>query len=422
MESDMALLNPMEYHTETSPLIVMLGKGHHGVTLDGMDEEARQRLYTWIDLNAPNSGSWNPPDHVGNNQERRRCELSTKFANVADDPEAEDRAAEEAFKNRAPVKFIKPPLSGVVPPDGLKAKGFPMTAAEALRLQLASGSEIRKTVDLGNGVKMELVRIPVGEFVMGGSDGAADECPRVVVRIVKPFWMGVTEVNNAQYAAFDSAHDTRYIDMHGMNRVTPGYIANHPDQPVARISWLEARQFCKWMSQKTGLKVTLPTEAQWEWAARAGTDTRFFYGTMDTDFGRFANLADQSLRWFDTNWEGRGSLLQKRFAYPLNNNFPLRDERFMDKWFVVDYCGLTEANAWGLKDMVGNVSEWTRSDYRPYPYNDADKRNDENILLKKIARGGSWADRPVDAGSSVREAFEPWQKVYNVGFRVILEE
>ena len=71
---------------------------------------------------------------------------------------------------------------------------------------------------------------------------------------------------------------------------------------------------------------------------------------------------------------------------------------------------------------MGNVSEWTRSSYRPYPYRDDDGRNAEANSERRVARGGSWADRPADAGSSVRRAYEPWQKVYDVGFRVIVED
>jgi hypothetical protein len=108
--------------------------------------------------------------------------------------------------------------------------------------------------------------------------------------------------------------------------------------------------------------------------------------------------------------------------YPPQMNFPLHDERFRDGWFVVDYVGQTEPNAWGLKDMVGNVSEWTRSSYRPYPYRENDGRNDPTSGERKVARGGSWADRPADAGSAVRRAYLPWQKVYDVGFWPIVEE
>ena len=267
---------------------------------------------------------------------------------------------------------------------------------------------------------MVFAQIPAGEFVMGSLDGAPDERPRRVVRVKEPFWMAVTEVTNGQFARFDPAHDTRYVDMHYMDHTVPGHIANHPDQPVARVSWQQTARFCQWLSRKTGQRVTLPTEAQWEYAARAGTDTQFFYGTMDSDFNRFANLADQSLRWFRMKFDG-ASALPRRYEYSAAMNFPLHDERFRDKWHVVDYVGQTEPNTWGLKDMIGNVSEWTRSSYRLYPYRDDDGRNDESLAERKVARGGSWADRPADAGSSVRRAYESWQKVHDVGFRVICE-
>jgi formylglycine-generating enzyme required for sulfatase activity len=141
---------------------------------------------------------------------------------------------------------------------------------------------------------------------------------------------------------------------------------------------------------------------------------------METDFARFANLADQALRWYRMAYDGP-STLPRRYPYPPEMNFPLHDERFRDNWFVVDYTGRTEANAWGLKDMVGNVSEWTLSGYRPYPYA-GDAGDDAAPGGRKVARGGSWASRPADAGSSVRKAYEPWQQVYDVGFRVVIEE
>ena len=87
---------------------------------------------------------------------------------------------------------------------------------------------------------------------------------------------------------------------------------------------------------------------------------------------------------------------------------------------MVDYVGQTTANPWGLQDMIGNVSEWTLSSYRQYPYDEGDGRNDVSTGERRVARGGSWADRPADAGSSVRRAYEPWQQVYDVGFRVII--
>ena len=421
VESDMALLTPLEYHASTSPLIQMLEKGHHGVTWAELSREARERLTCWIDLNVPRAGSWNPPPFQKCDQRQRRCELARAFAHNDADPEAEYQAAADAFQKRTPIPFHAPPPETSVPPDGLKATGFPLTATAANQLQQASPAGAQRVIELGAGMKLTLAGIPSGEFVMGSQQDAPDERPRSVVRVSRPFWMAVTEVTNGQYARFDPQHDTRYIDMHSLDRVVPGHIANHPEQPVARVSWSEAMRFCQWLSRKTGFQVTLPTEAQWEWAARAGSDSQFFYGTLETDFGRFANLADQALRWYSMGYDGP-SALQRRHPYPPEMNFPLHDERFRDQWFVVDYVGQTEANAWGLKDMVGNVSEWTRSSYRPYPYRDDDGRNDAARQELKVARGGSWADRPADAGSSVRRAYQPWQKVYDVGFRVIVED
>ncbi len=421
VESDMALLTPLEYHASTSLLVQMLEKGHHGVSLETMSREARERLYCWIDLNVPRAGSWNPPEFQSCDQRQRRCELAQRFANNDDDPEGEHLAAAAAFRQRTPIPFVAPPPNPAVEPDGLTATGFPLAASEASRWQQASAVGTRKVIELGGGVRLTLTRVPAGQFVMGSLDGAPDERPRSVVRVDRPFWLGVTEVTNGQYALFDPEHDTRYIDMHSLDRVVPGHIANHPDQPVARVSWQQAMRFCDWLADQTGLPVTLPTEAQWEWAARAGSDTQFFYGTLDTDFGRFANLADQALRWYKMGYDGP-SALQRRYPYPPEMNFPLHDERFRDPWFVVDYVGQTEANAWGLQDMVGNVSEWTRSSYRPYPYRADDGRNDADNPERKVARGGSWADRPADAGSAVRRAYQPWQRVYDVGFRVLIAD
>ena len=268
---------------------------------------------------------------------------------------------------------------------------------------------------------MKLAGIPAGEFVMGSQGGFGDEAPRAVVRIARPFWMGTTEVTNAQYAAFDPDHDTRYLDETGKDHAVPGYIANHADQPVARISWQEATRFCQWLAKKSGQRVALPTESQWEWAARAGSQSQFFYGDANTDFSRWANLADASRRRLYVGWDG-GSKIHARRDYPADYLFPLRDDRFTDKWIVVDFVAQYEPSAWGLYDMVGNVSEWTRSDYRSYPYREDEGRNKGNVQEKKVARGGSWNDRPKTAGSAVRFPFESYQKVYNVGFRVIVEQ
>lgn len=407
-ESDMHFFNPMEYHVSTSNLIQMLNKGHHGVKLD---QESREKLYAWIDLNAPYRGKWEPQEssHVG-----RRLELQQKYAGIHTDPENEY----EAWLKQSAAKTIKPikpaPLKRPAP-DHLECAEFPFDRTTARKHQ---GNTRPPSLKLGNGIEMDFVTIPAGQFIMGSQSGYADEQPRAKVNIDAAFAMGVTEVTNEQYEQFDPTHDTRYIDEHGKDHALPGYIANHPKQPVSRVSWQEAMAFCKWLSERSDKKVTLPTEAQWEWAARAGTESQFFYGDKDSDFSTFANLADADRRNLNVRWQG-GSTIHDRIPYPANSRYPLRDDRFKDNWFIVDYVGQVQPNAWGLKDMIGNVWEWTRSDYQPYPYIEA--HNSESIDLKKTVRGGSWEDRPIDAGASIRTAYESYQKVFDVGFRVIIE-
>ncbi|HPP54640.1 MAG TPA: formylglycine-generating enzyme family protein, partial [Thermoguttaceae bacterium] len=99
-----------------------------------------------------------------------------------------------------------------------------------------------------------------------------------------------------------------------------------------------------------------------------------------------------------------------------------KDSRFRDGGFLSDGVAHYQPNPWGLYDMHGNVWEWTRSDWRPYPYRDDDGRNAGSPNEKKVVRGGSWHDRPHRARSSFRLAYRPYQPVFDVGFRVICED
>ena len=415
-ESDLMMYYPMEYHVSTSPLIQMLKKGHHGVKLD---TEGWEKFFAWIDLNAPFKGKWNPSDYKGQNQKTRRAEMAKLYANTTDCPEDEYDKLEADQKTRPAPAFITTAAEPAPAADTLTAPGYPMNADQAAAAQKALG-ELRKAVELPSGRKLEFVHIPAGSFVMGSLDGATDERPRAVVKIDKPFWMAACEISNAQFHEFDAAHDSRYIAAHGKDHNNPGYIANHDNQPVARVTWKRSAEFCDWLSKRAGLNVRLPTEAQWEWAARAGSAGRFFFGGVDDDFSKWANLADRQVRWQMVGCTTQD--VQKRSPYPQELNFPLHEERFEDKWFVVDFVGQYPANPWGLNDVVGNVSEWTRSSYRPYPYRDDDGRNDGSLYERKVVRGGSWNSRPRDAGSSIRIPYETYQPVHDVGFRVIIED
>lgn len=413
-ETDMDVLPPYEYHASTSELLQMLEKGHYGVKID---DEAYRLIVNWIDFNAPWRGKW------GNEQEsKRRLELSELYADsAAVDVESEyDVLLNERRAMPAP-EFVKPEKTPERKDDLGSAWAFDEATAKELQKQALDGGAETKSVELAPGVNLEFVRIPAGQFVMGSLDGCMDEYPRAVVAIDKPFWMSKTEVTNAQYEVYDPEHDTRYIEEHGKDHIVPGYIANHPNQPVARVSWNEAQRFVEWLRTEKGVNASLPTEAQWEWAARAGSAEKFYFGPFEADFSKYANLADADRRRLYTTWEN-GATIHVRHNYPENSVFPLRDDRFTDRWFIVDYVAQNLPNAWGLYDMIGNVAEWTRTDYKAYPYNDADGRNSLDAKERKTARGASWADRPKIAGSSFRQAYLPWQKVHNVGIRLVIED
>jgi len=397
-ESDYHMLEPMEYHASTSELIQMLDKGHNNVKLDA---ESRDRLVTWIDLNVPHRGSWRPPQWRGQAQATRRIELAKLYASVDTDPETEFAMIEAAAAKRPPVKPLAPrplaPYSGPRP----KIADWPMTADVAAARQRAAGKPAVTSITLGENIKLNFVQIPAGRFVMGSATGALDERPLHVTTIDKPFAICMAEISNAAYALFDPKHDSRYIDPPGKNLGGPGEPANRPRQPVVRVTWHEAMAFCKWLSAKTGKTVTLPTEAQWEWACRAGSDTPMWYGEAKTDFSGIANLADKALT-------GKVN--------------PMPKSSFTDGVKYSADVVFGRPNAWGLVDTHGNVAEWTRSTYSPYPYSAADGRNAPTAKGRRVVRGGSWRDRPHRATSTYRLAYEPFQPVVNVGFRVIIED
>ena len=259
---------------------------------------------------------------------------------------------------------------------------------------------------------MDLIYVPAGEFMMGDIHGEADERPLTKARIDAPFWMGRFEVTNEQYARFDTEHDSKYEHKGSwmFNEWDLGWPMNQAQQPVVRVSWSEAMAFCRWLSERTGQRVTLPTEAQWEWACRAGTDTAFSHGDLDADFSEFANMGDATLR--ELAYDARDQYVP---------DIVPRDDHFDDGVLVTATVGSYRPNPWGLCDMHGNAWECTRSTYASYPYVSTDGRNDANDAGRKTVRGGSWYDRPRRCRSAFRLSYPAWQKIYNVGFRIIIE-
>jgi formylglycine-generating enzyme required for sulfatase activity len=389
---------PLEYHASVSELVQMLEKGHHGVQLDA---EAWDRLVTWIDLNVPDHGSWH--EHRGGNrsdQERRRLEMRRLYANRAENPEVAPQIEVQ------PVAFVKPESNDEPVPETPRVAGWPFDQSEAVRRVQATGLPPQFTVDLAENIQLNLVLIPAGRFVMGDREGPPDETPQAVVEIERPFYLGQFEVTNQQYAVFDPSHDVGYISFYNKDHSSRGEVVDRDTQPVIRVSWDRAMDFCQWLSDKTGRQISLPTEAQWEWACRAGTDTPLAFGAPSDDFGRWANLADQ-----------RVNGLTRRDS---PNWIPSIDT-VDDGATVTQTVGRYQPNAWGLYDMHGNVVEWTRTAYRPYPYDAADGRDAPAADGLRSVRGGSFYDRPHRARSGFRQYYQPWQRVFNVGFRVVMQ-
>ncbi|HEY3325026.1 MAG TPA: SUMF1/EgtB/PvdO family nonheme iron enzyme [Planctomycetota bacterium] len=406
-EGDYHLLTPLEFHADTSELVQMLKRGHYNVKLDA---EAWDRLITWIDLNVPCYGTWHEINKIPNNFAQRRYEMKKQYAGIDEDIEAIPEV------EKKPIAFIKPePMPPK--PAALKIDGWPLGAEKAKQMQQAAGAQECK-LDLGGGQSLALKRIPAGTFAMGDVNGELDEYPMTKVTIEKPFFMGATEVTLAQFQQFDPTHFNGYYDQHYKDQVRPGYLMDNPNFPVIRVSWNEVMGFCKWLSQKSGKKVTLPTEAQWEWACRAGTDTPLFYGDLDADFSKFANLGDKSLTLLAVK-----GVDPKPFPNPDKFwDFVPKEARFNDGVLHLAEPGKYQPNAWGLNDMHGNVAEWTLTNYRPYPYDVKAGAGDVTTPGRKVVRGGSWYERPKYARSSFRLSYPEWMAVYNVGFRVIIEE
>jgi formylglycine-generating enzyme required for sulfatase activity len=425
IEGDRRMFTPMDYHFNTTELGQLLRKGHHGVVLD---KESHERLAAWVDLNAPFYGTWGEIPQFSGGYGNLKCEQLT---------DATERANElrkryvpmgpfpdyEALPPKAkydPTPLKPEPLTTDKSPMP-QCGGWPFDAATAVTMQQAAGKEIVRSIELGGGVKLDLVRAPGGRFSMGSTQGHRDEAPGSVVE-VKPFWMARFETSNRQFKQFFPAHESRTEDRNGYQFGAVGYDQDQPDQPAVRVSWEEAMEFCRWLSQRTGQHFTLPTEAQWEWACRAGSASAFSFGAVDADYSCHANLADQRLRDFaaDTSLDNYAAQRPMKNPNRYDDWLP-RDDRFNDGGFVTEPVGKYQPNAWGIHDLHGNAAEWTRSAYRPYPYREDDGRNAVESA-ERVARGGSWRDRPFRATASFRIPYPQYQRVFNVGFRVVCED
>ncbi|MDP6545163.1 MAG: formylglycine-generating enzyme family protein [Phycisphaerae bacterium] len=256
---------------------------------------------------------------------------------------------------------------GKLKPAGVRKKPKPLPTSKVT----SSGKELALT--LGKGVTMKLVRIGAGKFMMGSpkteADRVAREGPQRLVTISKAFYMGATEVTQAQYEMVTGKNPSRFKE---------------PQNPVEKVTWNDATAFCTALSKKTRRAVRLPTEAQWEYACRAGTKTRFSFGSGDKGFDVYG--------WYGSNSGAK--------THPVAQKKP---------------------NAFGLYDMHGNVAEWCRDAYDEKFYAKAKNVDPENTAEAKIRvlRGGSWFSYSQYCRAAFRLAKPPVPSD-NYGFRVVV--
>ncbi|MDA3924172.1 MAG: SUMF1/EgtB/PvdO family nonheme iron enzyme [Kiritimatiellae bacterium] len=381
-EGDNYLQPPCNFHVSTTELFQILEAGHHGVRLD---IEAWDRLTTWIDLNRPNHGTWT--ENVGTkrmgNLAERRADLQRRYANL-------DESHETTYGTATLSLPALPPIETPAKKSPPSIEGWPFDATDAEKKQKALG-DAKLTLDL-SGIPLKLVHIPAGSFIT--ANGRA-------VTIKKNFWIGVEEISNAQYSRFDPTHDS-FMERGEYMQFTPaerGYPLNSPEQPVCRISQAEAVSFCRFASQQCNRHVRLPEGDEWEWAARAGSAQPLAYGDIHTDFSQAANLADAVFYKMERLRANMPGAAIPAWRPAITN--------CSDGFRVSSPVGSFKPNPWGLYDVHGNVWEWT-----------TDSLQDGRIL----ARGGSWWKRPRHASFESRVPYKTWQKVYDVGFRVVIEE
>ena len=230
--------------------------------------------------------------------------------------------------------------------------------------------------DLGNGVKMQFVLIPAGKFMMGSETTMpghhGDESPYHEVTLTKPFWMGIYQVTQKQYETVTGKNPSHTVGA---------------DRPVEFMSWLAAQEFCKKASAKTGKTFRLPTEAEWEYACRAGTTTPWSFGDDPKYLGYYA--------WYNGNSGG--------------DHHPVGQKR---------------PNPWGLYDMHGNVWElvFDRYSAKYNPANAVDPMGPSELIAIRVMRGGSYNYASDNCTSYRRLPIGETIILWETGFRVVVDK
>ncbi|AFY58465.1 hypothetical protein Riv7116_6109 [Rivularia sp. PCC 7116] len=256
--------------------------------------------------------------------------------------------------------------------------------------------------NLVNGIELEMILIPAGTFTMGApkdEEGSRDnERPQHLV-IVPTFFMGKYPITQAQWRAV-----TNLPQVKRELKLKPSYFKSD-DLPVESISWYDAVEFCQRLSKHTGRNYRLPSEAEWEYACRAGTTTPFHFGeTITTDLANYRGTDNEEYKWFGSYGQGtKGIYFEK--TTPVGS--------------------FDAANAFGLYDMHGNILEWCldswHDDYQDAPTDGSawiESENQDNNNRYQVLRGGSWPYHPEFCRSAYRYCYKAERNGNSFGFRV----
>lgn len=323
----------------------------------------------------------------------------------------------------------KPSTEPPVPPK------FPFDRTAAIAYQRAYSEWSGLPLELRNADGGHFVLVPPGEFLMGSpndepghQESSYDETQHPV-RLTRPFYLSRYETTVEEFSRFvratgfltdgeknggGNAHDALAVWKHraGTSWRRPGFAGPFElsdRQPVVHVSHFDARTYCRWLSDADPApesvprpRYGLPTEAQWEWACRAGAATRFWWGNDVDDTGKRLNVGDERLKLVQPQWPRETMPMNDGFAFPAP-------------------VGQYEANPFGLHDMLGNVWEFCSTHYGPYPEGLNIDPGDLDLKRGFAVRGGGWSNTANDARCATRNADPPHFCHSNLGFRVSIQ-
>ena len=360
------------------------------------------------------SGRWSygPDDHVFDLGFRVLCEISS------DSPRENTETVESTLPAAAaPAKAKSSPEDADSEVAGLLVAPFDEPTAK--NAQQEWSERLNTPVELTNSIGMSLRLIPPGQFQMGWPRGSDFTMPEHRVRITRPFYLGACEVTRGQFAKFIAAthyKTTAETDNGGYRIVNasdpkkweknghftwrhPGF-SQEDTHPVINVTWLDAQEFCKWLSRTERKHYRLPTEAEWEYTARAGTTTHHYNGHDPEKLTEIGNLPDATSHAKFPQWP--------------------KSLTSSDGFLYTSPVGNFRPNSFGLHDMFGNAIEWCSDWYDADYYKHSPERDPQGPSSGEwhSARGGSFAAY-ADAGS--RWHFTPTTHIFDLGFRVVCD-